>query len=93
MILERLIVKDGILNIVLSQFNFEMQYLLEDFLDKKLDFEQLLTTYNEIGTEKHDITKYRSLLEISQLNPEGIRLHAGFLPHPCAQNIVKKGLK
>ena len=34
----RLIMKPGILHVVLQHFNFEMQYLLDDFMVSKISF-------------------------------------------------------
>jgi uncharacterized iron-regulated protein len=54
-IANRLRKKEGNLHIILQHFNFEMQYLIDDYLTGKSTFEQLVETYKEIGTEGYDI--------------------------------------
>ena len=38
-------------HVVLEQFNFEMQFLLDDFQSGKLDFDALVKAYGFIGTD------------------------------------------
>ena len=45
-----------------------MQYLLDDFMAKKLSFDQLVKQYNFIGTEDHDINNYRELIAVARMN-------------------------
>jgi hypothetical protein len=55
--------KDGLLHIILSRFNFEMQFLLNDFSDGKISFKQLLKSYNEIEPNGNNITPYKCLFK------------------------------
>jgi uncharacterized iron-regulated protein len=77
------------LHIVLEYFSFEMQFILDDFLEARTDFNGLLDAYNEIGTEGHDISVYKNLLEYAQSKGEKVKLHAGFLPKPFSRIVIK----
>jgi uncharacterized iron-regulated protein len=91
--ISHLLTRKGTLHVVLEHFNFEMQFLLDDFQAGKLSFKQLLSAYMFIGAEGYDadVMQYRSLLEYSRNNHERVKLHAGFLPWPYASIAVKKG--
>jgi hypothetical protein len=73
-------------HIILEHFNFEMQYLLNDFSSGKITFESLQQTYNSIGTEGHDISSLEPLFASSLEN--NVKLHAGFIPWPYAKEAI-----
>ena len=82
--------KKGKLVIVMYQFSFEQQYMLDEFQLGKLTFQSLLSQYESVGTEKHEISKYRTLLEYCKRNIGRIKLIAGFLPTPFAKQATSK---
>ena len=53
------------MHVVLGQFSFEMQYLLDDFMSEKLSVEKLIEVYEDVGTEGHDIENMRQFLEVA----------------------------
>ena len=55
----------GSVHVVLGQFSFEMQYLLDDFMSEKLSVEKLIEVYEDVGTEGHDIENMRQFLEVA----------------------------
>jgi arsenite methyltransferase len=81
----------GPVNVVLEHFSFEMQSILDDYQAGKMTFEQVLQAYADIGTEGHDIAKYRSVLEHARENSERVKLHAGFIPRTYARMLMREG--
>jgi hypothetical protein len=76
--------------VVLEHFSMDMQGILNQYHDGKLDTPGLMHAYVEIGTEGHNLTPYIPALE-SALHNDRIRLHGGFIPrtvspipHPTA---------
>ncbi|MGK3742467.1 MAG: putative iron-regulated protein [Bacillariaceae sp.] len=79
------------LHVILEHFSFDLQELLDQYMDNEIDFEQLVDKYHETGEEGHDIEPYRDLLEDAK--SLGIHLHAGFLPRKYARMLMKDGEK
>lgn len=77
------------LHVILEHFSFDLQEILDQYLDDKLDFQGLLEQYHAMGEEGHDLEPYRGLLEDAKHH--GIRLHAGFLPRKYARMLMKEG--
>jgi len=50
-----------------------------------------VSKYHQIGTEGHDITKYRDILDYARLNKDQVKLHAGFIPRTYAKTVMKEG--
>ena len=71
-------------SIILEQFNFEMQFLLDDFLDGHMTFAELVENYNMVGTERYDIVSLKELFVLAKLMGERVRLFAGVIPQPFA---------
>ena len=46
------------LNVIMEHFSFEMQTLLDQYVQGDLDLAGLITSYKEIGTEGHNIQAY-----------------------------------
>jgi Lhr-like helicase len=65
-------------HVILQHFSFEMQYLLDDFNDNKIDFERLLRTYNDIGTETYNLREMEPFLK--ECKKHRVRIYAGVLP-------------
>jgi len=51
------------LHVILEHFSFDLQELLDRYMDNEIDFDQLVDKYHETGEEGHDIEPYRYLLE------------------------------
>jgi arsenite methyltransferase len=88
----------GTLHVVFEHFSFEMQGLLDQYQQGNINFDELVTQYNEIGTENHDLEPYRRLLEdarsLNNSDASGMRqvkLHAGFLARTFARQLMKEG--
>lgn len=79
------------LHVVMEHFSFEMQHLLSDFQNGNIDIDQLNASYQEIGTEGHDIKAYSSLLNHAKDNKDSVSLVGGFIPRPFAKTLVKEG--
>lgn len=77
------------LHVILEHFSFDLQELLDRYMDNEIDFDQLVDKYHETGEEGHDIEPYRYLLEDAK--NLGIHLHAGFLPRKYARMLMKDG--
>ena len=77
------------LHVVIDYFNFEMQYLLDDFMSGKLNFKQLIEAYEANGTENHDLWKYKEFFEMAIFYKRDIKLHAGVMPWPIASLALK----
>jgi uncharacterized iron-regulated protein/protein-L-isoaspartate O-methyltransferase len=77
------------LHVILEHFSFDLQDVLDAYLDGELDFEGLQEKYHSLGEEGHDLEPYRGLLEDAKRS--GIRLHAGFLPRKYARMLMKDG--
>jgi uncharacterized iron-regulated protein len=82
--------KKGKLVVVMYQFSFEQQYMLDEYQLGKLSFKDLLKQYKQIGTEKHELKKYRPLLEFCKRNVGRIKLQSGFLPSPFAKEATSR---
>ena len=90
----------GTLHVIFEHFSFEMQELLDEFINERLTFDEMVERYEKIGTENHDLEPYRSLLEdAKRLNKDSaatnkhrkVQLHAGFLPRKYAKLLMKEG--
>ncbi|KAG7348360.1 arsenite S-adenosylmethyltransferase [Nitzschia inconspicua] len=77
------------LHVILEHFSFDLQDVLDRYLDDETDFDGLQEQYHAIGEEGHDLEPYRGLLEDAKQH--GIRLHAGFLPRKYARMLMKEG--
>jgi arsenite methyltransferase len=77
------------LHVILEHFSFDLQEILDQYLDDVIDFEGLQQMYHSMGEEGHDLEPYRGLLEDAKHH--GIRLHAGFLPRKFARMLMKEG--
>ncbi len=53
--------------------------------------EQMISEYQAIGTEGHDIIKYRELLEHARENKDQIKLIGGFIPRTYAKLVMREG--
>jgi len=80
--------------VVLEHFNFEMQPLLDAYMQAGLSFDELVAAYQAQGTEAHDVMQYAPLLQLARAHAAGGRakLVAGFLPKPLAQAVLAIGL-
>ena len=72
--------KEGRLHVLLEMFSFEMQHLLDDFVNDKLTFEKLVEAYDQIGTEQYQIREFRFILQHAKANKDRIKLYAGVMP-------------
>ena len=54
-------------------------------------FESMISEYQAIGTEGHDIIKYRELLEHARENKDQIKLIGGFIPRTYAKLVMREG--
>jgi len=79
------------LHVILEHFSFDLQELLDRYMDGEIDFEQLVDKYHETGEEGHHLEPYRELLEDAK--SQGIHLHAGFLPRKYARMLMQDGEK
>lgn len=59
---------------------------------KKIDLDNLIKQYKEIGSESYDIEDYRVLLNHARNNPGRVKLHGGFLPRPFTKTVMREGL-
>jgi uncharacterized iron-regulated protein len=90
----------GTLHVVFEHFSFDMQGLLDQYQQGKISFDELVTKYNDIGTENHNLEPYRRLLEdaksmhVNQSDAHRqVKLHAGFLARTYARQLMKEGEK
>ena len=51
----------------------------------------MISEYQAIGTEGHDIIKYRELLEHARENKDQIKLIGGFIPRTYAKLVMREG--
>ena len=72
---------------MLEHFSLDMQPLLRRFQTHKIDWEELVHEYGEMGSEGHDLGPYRNLLELCVQND--VELLAGFIPRPEAAGFMK----
>ena len=79
------------LHVILEHFSFDLQELLDRYMDDEIDFEQLVDKYHSVGEEGHHLEPYRDLLEDAK--SQGVHLHAGFLPRKYARMLMKDGEK
>lgn len=79
------------LHVILEHFSFDLQELLDRFMDDEIDFEQLVDAYHSVGEEGHHLEPYRELLQDAK--HQGVHLHAGFLPRKYARMLMKDGEK
>jgi arsenite methyltransferase len=77
------------LHVILEHFSFDLQEVLDQYLDGTIDFQGLVDMYHDLGDEGHELEPYRELLEDAKRL--GIRLHAGFLPRKYAKMLLKDG--
>ena len=83
----------GQVNVVLEQFSFEMQTLLDRYVAGRISFEEMYDIYKRIGTEGFRLEYYKPLFELARENPEAVKLHGGFLPKTYAGRIMREGEK
>jgi arsenite methyltransferase len=79
------------LHVILEHFSFDLQEVLDRYMNDEIDFEQLVDQYHIIGEEGHYLEPYRELLEDAKR--QGVHLHAGFLPRKYARMLMKDGEK
>ncbi len=77
------------LHVILEHFSFDLQELLDQYMDDEIDFEELVDRYHSMGDEGHHLEPYRDLLEDAKR--QGVHLHAGFLPRKYARMLMKEG--
>lgn len=77
------------LHVILEHFSFDLQELLDRYMDDEIDFEELVDRYHRMGDEGHHLEPYRDLLEDAKR--QGVHLHAGFLPRKYARMLMKEG--
>jgi SAM-dependent methyltransferase len=58
----------GNLHVIMEHFSFELQYLLDEYMDDKIDFDTLVHKYHQRGSENHNLEPYRDLLEDAKRN-------------------------
>jgi len=78
------------LHVFLEHFSFEQQHLLDGYQKGELTLEELNAKYKEIGTENHDIMKYKEALEHARENSDRIRLVGGFIPRTYARLVMRE---
>ena len=54
-----------------------------------MTFDELLASYNQIGTEKHDLNDYKNLLNYAKENSSRVKLVAGSIPRPYTEMVTK----
>ena len=80
--IEKMLVKTkGTLHIVMDQFSFEMQFLIDDFQSGIITIEQLKDGYEQFG-ETFNLSNYTELLLFIRNNRQKIKLHSGNIPKP-----------
>ena len=72
----------------MEHFSFEMQFLLDEYIQGKIQFEELKKDYETIDTEGHDLEEIKAILEA--IKKANIQVHAGFLPWPYAEIAMNK---
>ena len=77
------------LHVILEHFSFDLQEILDRYMDDEINFEQLVDEYHMIGEEGHHLEPYRDLLEDAKR--QGVHLHAGFLPRKYARMLMREG--
>lgn len=79
------------LNIIFEHFSFDMQPILDQFLQGEISFEEMLKQYDSIGTEAHHIKCYKMLFDHARENKNQISLFAGFIPRTFAKIVMREG--
>ena len=85
---------ENTLHVVLYQFNFEMQFLLDEFMQGKIEFKILIEECNLIDIEFSPTDKiyaYKKFLEFLRENKHRIKLHAGLIPAVYVQDAIERG--
>ena len=67
--------------------------ILDEYLAGALDLSDLKRAYKAVGTEGHDISPYRDVLEFARNHPDRCRLHGGFIPRTYARKAMRDGLE
>jgi len=81
------------LHVILEHFSFDLQHLLDRYMDGEINFEQLVDKYHITGEEGHNLEPYRELFQDAKNQQGGIHLHAGFLPRKYARMLMREGEK
>lgn len=79
----------GRLHVVAEHFSFEMDDLLSRYQSSSLSFDEFVAAYKEIGTEGHNLTVYKPMMEFCKQHNDRIQLHGGFIPRPYAAAYMK----
>mmetsp|Transcript_19363 Transcript_19363/g.46788 ORF Transcript_19363/g.46788 Transcript_19363/m.46788 type:complete len:659 (-) Transcript_19363:77-2053(-) len=98
---------NGNLHVIMEHFSFELQHLLDSYLEDEIDFDTLLQKYHQLGSENHDLQPYKDLFEdakrsnlatttnmdndLGRLRRRKVHLHAGFLPRRFARMLLRDG--
>ena len=77
------------LHVILEHFSFDLQHLLDRYMDGEINFEQLVDKYHITGEEGHNLEPYRELFQDAKNQQGGIHLHAGFLPRKYARMLMR----
>jgi len=83
------------LHVVMEHFSIDMQQILDTFRQSEetdeAAFEQLLCSYQDVGTEGHDLKPYKDLL-LHARRDKGVQvlLHGGFIPRNHASRLNKE---
>ena len=78
----------------MEHFNFEMQFAIDEFMNNKLTFDQLMEECDmiDIGYSATDkIYAYRDFLLFIRENKERVNLHAGVIPAHYVQDAIERG--
>jgi hypothetical protein len=79
--------------VVLEHFNFEMQFLLDDYCASKISFEKMCKDYKIIDSEgSQEIKNLRYILVQAKENKKRIKLYSGCLPWAFACLTVQNGI-
>jgi hypothetical protein len=76
---------EKIIHVVLREFTFEMQFLLDDYVDKKIDMSEMVNQYSELTNENCSIMVLKNVFYLGRTYPERVKLHAGVIPAKFVQ--------
>lgn len=80
-----------VLHIVMEQFTFEMQYLLDYYQEGHISLEQLNEQCMKFDLVSQGIMAHRELLEFARKHSNLIKLHAGSIPRSYTLHLLNQG--
>ena len=80
------------LHVVMEHFSLDMQPMLDKYCRGDMDLAALAQEYRVVGTEGHDVTAYKEVLEFARENPQRCVLHGGFIPRTYAKTLMQEGV-